>query len=121
VLAAEYSDAALLATHRLSVDAYAVQHTGDGSRQAIKSVGLHLARLMLQLEAPRPAKPTNDIMLKLGQHKARLKALTPPEKFSMTITEVTPHVGTARHVQMVQAWAQSAWNDWHQQHDFIRK
>ncbi|MDZ7628938.1 MAG: DUF5946 family protein [Parvularculaceae bacterium] len=42
--------------HRLSVDAYAVQHPGGASRQAIQSVGLHLARLYIQLEHPHTPK-----------------------------------------------------------------
>ena len=76
VLAHEYSNPALLATHRLSVDTYAVQHPGDGSeRRMVQSVGLHLARLHLarlyvQLEdhatgRPRGAEATNAVMLGL--------------------------------------------------------
>ncbi len=57
ILQHEYSDPRLLPTHRLSVDTYAIQHPGDGSRRAIQSVGLHLARLMIQLESPAPAAP----------------------------------------------------------------
>lgn len=50
VLAREYGNPKLLAIHRLSIDAYAVQHPGGASRQAVQSVGVHLARLCLFLE-----------------------------------------------------------------------
>ena len=50
VLAFEYSDPLLMRTHRLTIDAFAIQHPGDAiSRQAIPSVGLDLARLAMQL------------------------------------------------------------------------
>lgn len=120
VLAAEYSSDDLTPTHRLSVDTYAVQHPGDGSRQAIQSVGLHLARLMVQLDAPMPPRETNDVMLRLGPRKATLQQLERPERFSMTIADVAPHAGSDTHAETVQAWAQSAWNDWRQHHDYIR-
>jgi len=119
-LAAEYADPTLLPIHRLSVDTYAVQHPGDGSRRAIQSVGLHLARLMIQLEAPTPPAETNDVMLRLGRRKATLRRLERPERFAMTIADVARFSGTSRHVEVVRAWAESTWNDWRQHHDYIR-
>ena len=119
-LAAEYADPALLPTHRLSVDTYAVQHPGDGSRQAIQSVGLHLARLMFQLESPMRPTETNDVMLRLSPRKATLRQLERPERFTMTIADVARFSGTSRHAEVVRAWAESAWNDWRQHHDYIR-
>ena len=43
VLAQEYSDIAFATAHRLTVDAYAVQHPGTPSPQSIQSIGVHLA------------------------------------------------------------------------------
>lgn len=120
VLACEYSDPALLATHRLTVDTYAVQHSGDGTRQAVQSVGLHLARLMIQLEAPLPPKETNDVMLRLGPRKASLERLDPPKTFAMTIMDVWSVRGTAGHPQAVRAWAESTWREWDRHHAYIR-
>ena len=120
LLAAEYSDGTLMPTHRLSVDTYAVQHPGDGSRQAIQSVGLHLARLALQLEAPMPPKETNDVMLRFGPRKSTLRLLQRPGAFTMTIADVTPFINTNRHAETVRQWAASAWNDWRDHHDYIR-
>lgn len=121
LLAAEYSDNTLTPTHRLSVDTYAVQHPGDGSRRAIQSVGLHLARLALQLESPTMLpQETNDVMLRLGPRKSTLRLLTRPEKFTMTVADVAPFIGTARHAEAVRSWAESAWRDWRQHHDYIR-
>lgn len=121
LLAFEYSDPALMPVHRLSVDTYAVQHPGDGSRQAIQSVGLHLARLMLQLESPMPPKAANDVMLRLGRRKSTLVLLDRPAAFRMTIADVAPLAGTPAHEDAVRSWARCTWEDWHGSHGYIRE
>ncbi len=120
VLAAEYSDVRLAAIHRLSVDAYAVQHPGDGSRSAIQSVGLHLARLMLELETPLAPARANDMMRRMAAHKASLVELDPPARFTVTVADVAPHAGTAGHADAVKRWAASAFADWRAHHAYIR-
>jgi hypothetical protein len=122
LLAHEYSDPNRMTTHRLSVDTYAVQHPGDPeNRRAVQSVGLHLARLMRQLEATTPPAETNDIMLEFSKRKGSLIALAPPRSFTMTMEDVAPFAGGPRHVEKVQQWAQSTWNDWAAHHDWIRR
>lgn len=120
VLACEYSDPALMPTHRLSVDTYAMQHPGDDSRAAVQSIGLHLARLMIQLASPLPPKETNNVMLGLGQRKSSLPTLRGPRAFRMTVAEVAPHAGTAKHAEIVREWARSTWDDWAEHHIIIR-
>ena len=119
LLAAEYESAVLMEVHRLTVDTYAVQHPGDGSRRAIQSVGLHLARLSVQLETPRSPKETNDTMTRFAGRKKSFIELDPPKHFSMTIADVAPFAGSDTHAQKVQEWARSAWNDWREHHDYI--
>ncbi|HBS36675.1 MAG TPA: hypothetical protein DEA50_16610 [Parvularcula sp.] len=121
VLAAEYSTPELLPVHRLSVDTYAVQHPGGASRQAIQSVGLHLARLYLQLEHPRPPKETNEVMRAFAGRKESLTRLTPPEKFSMTLADVAPFIGAPPHAAKTMEWARAAWNDWSGAHEYIKR
>lgn len=121
ILAAEYSSAALQATHRLSVDTFAVQHPGTNqSRRQIQSVGLHLARLCLQLDTARPPKQTNDIMLGLSRHKHTLIPLPSPARFTRTAADVAPHAGSPQHPEQVRLWAQAAWQDWAAHHAYIR-
>lgn len=122
ILAFEYSDWRLQSTHRLTVDTYAVQHPGEeGTRQQIQSVGLHLARLGLQLDRPTPPKETNDVMLSLTKGKHTLELLKPPKNFSMTAADVALYAGTPLHAEKVKAWAMSAWNDWSAHHDYIKE
>ncbi|MEO1238837.1 MAG: DUF5946 family protein [Pseudomonadota bacterium] len=121
VLATEYADRSLLKTHRLTVDTYAVQHPGaQATRREIQSMGLHLARLYVQLRAPKSPKETNDVMLGFSKHKSTLKALVAPYRFTMTIADVAPHAGTSRRAARVRAWAGATWADWAGQHDYIR-
>ena len=50
VLAKHYSDYRLGPLHRLTVDAYSVQHPGNRERRTIKSVAGHLIGLYVTLE-----------------------------------------------------------------------
>lgn len=121
VLAREYSQPELLATHRLSVDAYAVQHPGSrDDRRAVQSVGLHLARRMLQLDRPAAPRETSDVMLGLASAKAGLKWLEPPEVFSVTVADVPLGGSFDDHVAAVRAWGADAWEAWQAHHFFIR-
>jgi hypothetical protein len=120
VLAVEYSTPSLLPIHRLSVDAYAVQHPGDGSRQAIQSVGLHLCRLSLQLERQLDPAQANRFMLRAGAHKALLPKFQPPLAFTMTVAEVATRAGSEAHEQTVRAWAAAAWQSWSASHSLVQ-
>lgn len=122
LLACEYSDPTLLPTHRLTVDTYAVQHPGAGkSRKQIQSVGLHLARLGLQLDAPKSPTETNEVMLGLGKFKHTIEYMPPPEQFTITVADVAPFAGTRKHSELVRDWAHATWNDWSDHHSYIRE
>lgn len=121
VLAREYSDPTYYEVHRLSVDAYAVQHPGSPSRQSIQSVGVHLIRLCLFLEHGLSAEDANDAMLEAAKLKHTFTWLEPPESLgSITVADVARARTAAEHKQAVRAWAQSAWDAWSSHHDTIR-
>lgn len=121
LLAAEYSSISLKVVHRLTVDTWAVQHPGgDKDRRAIQSVGLHLARLMLQLQSPRPPAETNAVMLDFSGKKAMLQQLTQPASFRVTVSDVVPFAGSPLHAEKVREWAVATWRDWSDQHQYIK-
>ncbi|WP_407675113.1 DUF5946 family protein [Pelagerythrobacter marinus] len=121
ILAAEYSTPLLRGIHRLTVDTYAVQHPGDGrDRRQIQSVGLHLARLYIQLTYPLPPRETNDVMLGLARHKATLVGLRPPNRFTLTAADIAPFSGGCQHADKVRVWAAETWRDWSEHHEYIR-
>lgn len=106
--------------HRLSVDAWAVQHPGDGSRRAIQSVGLHLARLWVQLDQGLAGEAANAAMLTFARRKAELPEMPPRAAYAMTVADVVAAEAPDAHRAAVALWAQAVWADWVDQHDFIR-
>lgn len=121
VLAREYSDPAYMAVHRLSVDAYAVQHPGSPSRQSIQSVGLHLIRLCLLLERGLDSRYANDAMLAAAKLKHTLTWLEPPASLgTLTVADVLVAATVDEHVAMVKDWAHAAWTAWSLHHATIR-
>lgn len=122
VLAREYGDARLYRVHRLSVDSYAVQHPGGDSRQAVQSVGVHLARLCLLLERGLSPEQANDAMLRIARAKSSMfKLVRPPFLGAITVADVLAARGVEQHVEAVMAWARSAWDAWSEQHESVRR
>lgn len=121
VLAREYEDRRFFAVHRLTVDAYAVQHPGVPSRQSIQSVGVHLVRLCLFLEHGLTPERANDAMLAAAKHKAQYHWLEPPASLGpLTVADLEPAADAEAHVALVRAWAAQMWDVWAPHHDTVR-
>lgn len=120
VIAREFANPSLMPVHRLTVDAWAVQHPGDGSRRAIQSVGLHLARLWVQLDQGLSGEAANAAMLRFASRKAELPELPPRPTCAMTVADIVDAVEPADHALAVRRWAEAVWADWADCHDFIR-
>ncbi len=124
VLGKEYADYARFApVHRLTVDAYAAQHPGTPSPQAVGSVGVHLIRLHLQLEGDLPHDRANAAMLHIS---SRLKKdfvwLDPPASLGdLTVLYVHEARDLEGHVGRVREWAESAWEAWSAHHETVRR
>ena len=113
VLTREYSNPDLLDVHRLTVDAYAIQHPGQPSRQSIQSVTGHLVRLMLQLERGIRGERANRVMTALMKHDREFTWLEPPpSRGRLTVADVLPCVDPVEHRAAVEAWARSALEAW---------
>ena len=113
VLAREYSDPAYFQVHRLSVDAYAVQHPGHPNPQAIQSVAAHLIRLCLLLERGLPMDRANEAMLKASEQEQKFVWLTPPASLgAVTVADVWKAETLEAHLAAVRRWAQSVWEAW---------
>lgn len=113
VLAREYSDPKYYAVHRLSVDAYAVQHPGRPAPQTIQSVAVHLISLCLVLELGVNIKRATLAMKSAVEHKDSYAWLTPPESMgSVTVADVHQAKDAKEHIRLVRTWATSAWTAW---------
>ena len=122
VLAREYSDPAYFQVHRLSVDAYAVQHPGHDNPQAIQSVAVHLIRLGLQLERELTPGQANSAMVQAVLNKSRYMWLEPPvSRGAVTVADVWKTASVEAHVEAVRQWARSAWQAWAPHHTIIKE
>ncbi len=122
ILAREYSDRRLDAVHRLSVDAYAVQHPGDRSPQCVQSVAVHLSRLCVIVDGGFPAERANAVMLQVKRLEDRFIYLEPPpNRGVITVADVTDAVSVEDHQSKVREWAKAAWNAWSVHHETIRR
>jgi hypothetical protein len=122
VLARQYSDNRLARLHRLAVDTYAVQHPGVNVPAARRSVGTHLARLYLLLEAGWPMERVNNAMLAITQFKDRCDWLEPPSMTgTLSVLEVLQAASNQEHETRVRAWAESVWKAWAVHHTTVRK
>ena len=121
ILAREYSNPAYFEVHRLTVDAYAVQHPGSTDRQSIHSVGLHLIRLCLFLEHGLSVQNANTAMVEAGRLKHTFRWLNPPGSLGkINAADVAKTKNVDDHKAMVYGWAQDAWEAWSIHHQTIR-
>ncbi|MGH8278881.1 MAG: DUF5946 family protein [Gammaproteobacteria bacterium] len=121
VLAREYSDPAYYAVHRLSVDAYAIQHPGKPSPQTIQSAAVHLISLYLVLERDVDLQRATRAMRTAVKTKGRFVWLTPPPALgSITVADVHMAKTVEEHKRLVRAWADSVWSAWAPHHATIR-
>jgi hypothetical protein len=121
VLNREYSDMTFAGNHRLTVDAYAVQHPGRASRQSIQSVCIHLVSLCLVLEHGRPQPEVTRLMSQGAGKKSAFEWLEPPASTGgITVKDVLEKTSAADHRDAVMSWARSAWDAWAAHHERIR-
>lgn len=121
VLEREYSNPSLMDVHRLSVDAYAVQHPGVPGLQAQRSVALHLIRLQALLVDRADVARSGHVMSAASNIKDRFTWLQPPSSLGdVTVADVVAVSSPEAHRAMVQRWAHAAWAAWQDHHETIR-
>lgn len=122
VLAQEYENRAYARLHRLTVDAYAVQHPGIDCPKARNSVGIHLSRLCLMFDWGWSVERANDAMLVITAKKQHYPWLSPPaDRSAITIQHVLETGDASGHLRTVEDWAKSAWQAWADHHETVRR
>ena len=118
----EYSDRRYWPVHRLTVDAYAVQHPGKPSPQTIQSVAVHLISLYLVLERDCDPDEATNAMQQATTCKQRFAWLKPPASLGEgTVVYVRDAKNPAEHKERVREWARSAWEVWSAHHETVRR
>lgn len=122
LLARDYGEYGYPAVHRLSVDAYAVQHPGQPMKQAIQSVAVHLIGLYCSLERGFSTAQVTKAIGRAAQFSDGLVWLDPPASMGkITVVDAANADGLKEYQYVAKAWAQSAWEAWSAHHDQIRK
>jgi hypothetical protein len=100
--------------HRLSVDAYAVQHPGGDDRRARQSVAYHLTALHLTLERGLGNDDVVALLRRVTAATSEFPRLEPPRpNGAITVRDVLD--GTP-----IRAWAADVWSAWSDHHDAAR-
>ena len=112
VIGREFGNSVLFgAVHRLTVDAYAVQHAGG--EHPDKSVDIHLIGLYLALECAVPLARIAPLFQRLANRINYWPHLPPPRfRGRMTIRDVADTQSVNEHIEAVNAWARSVWSAW---------
>lgn len=121
LLAREYSDPALFnASHRLTVDAYALQHPGRADDpRAVQSVWLHAASLWLVLKlGTTHVFATSSLKAMIAKTPGALPE--PPPQFAVTHAKVLANP-IADHDACVRHWANATLEDWSELHGDLER
>jgi hypothetical protein len=117
ILAREFEEFQYPGVHRLTVDAYAVQHPGVSSRRSAQSVWVHLAALYLILEQGVDfATVTAKLRVILAANSAFEWLEPPAERGKLSVLDLEGAADLPDHASRVQQWATSVWNAWEQYH-----
>lgn len=121
VLAREYSDYRYARAHRLTVDAYAVQHPGRPSPQSVQSVALHLMSLCAIIEKDGDHRTATKMLKRASKQKGLFQWIEPPSSMGrLTVLDVQRASDADEHVSAVREWAASAWSAWSEHHASVR-
>lgn len=106
--------------HRLTVDAYAVQHPGEESPAAIQSVAFHLISLCLVFEHGAEQTRATRTIMRLAQSERSYSWLEPPPDLGdVTVADVHRTEDPKAHTTAVDRWARSAWEAWCSHHPAV--
>jgi hypothetical protein len=119
ILARDYGEFQYPPVHRLSVDAYCVQHPGVDSPQTRQSACVHLMSLCLVFErGMTPERTTKALRYFTHRPYPWLEPLT--IKGAVTVLDVVGATELAEHTRRIEGWARSAWEAWAVHHATIR-
>jgi hypothetical protein len=114
VIAREFGDFRYAREHRLTVDAYSLQHPDEYMRSA-KSYAAHLTGAYIAVESGAVVAEANRAVQQwLGGSKALRRPAQPEPGQRGTLTIQHLHVATDPddHLRRVREWARSAWAAW---------
>ena len=121
ILAREFSDYRYGRIHRLTVDAYSLQHP-DRYMRSGKSFAAHLTGMCAALEVEDASAVNQAVQKWLSTNPEIVKPTRIPErKGSLTITFVHGAADADEHVARVREWAREVWGAWSEHHGLVKQ
>ncbi len=116
ILTREFSDYRYGKIHRLTVDAYSLQHP-DAYMRSGKSFAAHLTGIYAALEAEDALAVNQTVQKWLSTNpKIEKPARLPEQRGNLTITFIHSAVDADEHDKRVREWAQEVWSAWSEHH-----
>ncbi len=118
ILAREYENYSRMEEiHRLTVDAYAVQHPGRPGKKSTQSVYGHLLSLYAVFELNYSATQARELLGRFVAKKQDLPWLDPPDfAETLTVRDLLRAASLEEHMESVRTWSRSLWSAWKARH-----
>ena len=121
ILAREFSDYRYGRIHRLTVDAYSLQHPGEYMRSG-KSFAAHLTGACAALECEDASGVNQKVQKWLSTNpKIDKPDRLPTRRGTINITYVHGASDADEHTRRVREWAQDVWQAWSEHHSLARR
>ncbi len=121
ILAREFGDYRYGRIHRLTVDAYSLQHPDKYMRSG-KSFAAHLTGVYAALEG-EDALSINRMVQKWLSTNPQIEkpAHLPKRRGDLTVTYIHAAADADEHIERVREWARDVWGAWSEHHDLARR
>lgn len=120
ILAREFSDYRYGKIHRLTVDAYSLQHPEAYMRSG-KSFAAHLTGMCVALEHEATLDLNRTVQKWLSTNPRIDKPVhLPDQRGDLTITYIHSASDADDHINRVREWARDIWNAWSEHHGLAR-
>jgi hypothetical protein len=121
ILAREFSDYRYGKIHRLTVDAYSLQHP-DAYMRSGKSFAAHLTGMCAALEYEDALAINHTVQKWLSTNPTIEKpAQIPAQRGKLTITYLHSAGDAEEHTSRVREWARDVWGAWSAHHQLARR
>lgn len=119
--AREFADEAFFRVHRLTVDAYCLQHP-DAYMRSSKSAAAHLAAMCWSMEHGRSANLPGALKRWVDGPRSYARVVPPPpqQRGALTLRHVLGVDDPDEYAMRAKEWARSAWEAWGEHHDRAR-
>jgi uncharacterized protein DUF5946 len=121
ILAREFGDYRYGRIHRLTVDAYSLQHPDDYMRSG-KSFAAHLTGACAALEIEDPSSINRTVQKWLSTNPTIEKPMDLPRwRGKVTILYIYGAADAKEHIERVREWARDVWAAWSEHHQLARE